>query len=578
VTGYEYDTLDRVTKITHQDNSAIIYTYDANGNVLTMTDNTGTTSYQYDALNRLTKETLPGPKVNSYFYDNAGNLSAFEDAGTGSRINYAYDARNLLVTLTEPNGKQTTFEYWPDHLRKWTRYPNNVDMYMEYDAANRLTYTYAKKEGSPSMLTEFTYNFTDPITGLDTDLRQSVTDKNDNKTTYTYDALGRLTAALERDPSGTVVKTYQYDYDGNSNRCAQRLIPGPAASELEDCNDFADANTTTYSHNTADQLLQATTGAGTTTFTYDLNGNETERTDGRRAAYNSKDQATSMTPPNGSPIAMSYAGTGQFLRVTAGAMTFQNGVLGLGRENAASGSTTYVRDDDGFLLEQRSPSGDYYYIYDGLGTVVALTDSNGDASATFKYEPFGKLVSSTGTVSTPWRWLGGHGVYWDNQVELYKIGTRFYDATLGRFTQVDPVPGGGLSAYDYAGQDPVNTHDLEGTRCWRCSLWNFNENMDRLGDLGRRAASHLGKAIVGTAKKHGPTVAKTAFLGVAFATLDKVSQVPAVRNALARASVRVSLCIEASWAMYLRTNGMPSPWLRAGAIIGACIGSARKAP
>jgi len=55
------------------------------------------------------------------------------------------------------------------------------------------------------------------------------------------------------------------------------------------------------------------------------------------------------------------------------------------------------------------------------------------------YEPFGKLKSSTGTVTNPYRWLGGLGVYHDTTTGLYKMGTRYYDPALGRFTQVDPL-------------------------------------------------------------------------------------------------------------------------------------------
>jgi RHS repeat-associated protein len=446
-TTYAYDALDRITSITYHDSSAITYTYDANGNVLTMADNTGTTSYEYDALNRLTKETLPGPKVNSYFYDNASNLSAFEDSG--GRVNYAYDARNLLVTLTEPSTRQIDFAYDADHMRTETRYPNGVTQFVEYDAANRLKWIYAQKNPpSDSLLTDFKYCYRLPLNadctgGTDIGLRQRVIDKDGNATVYTYDDLGRLTLAEERTSTGTLVNSYAYSYDANSNRTSQTV----------------NGTTTTYDHNAADQL----TRAGATTFSYDANGNELSRSDGRSAAYNMKDQTTSMTPPGGSAISMSYTGPAQFRRVSAGGTTFQDNALGLGRETTGGASSTFVRDVSGFLLEQRTSSGDHYYLVDGLGSVVALTNLAGDVAVTYKYEPFGKIVSSTGSVTNPWRFLGARGVYSDVQTGLYKMGTRYYDPAIGRFTQTDPVAGGGANAYDYANQDPCNSQDVTGT-------------------------------------------------------------------------------------------------------------------
>jgi RHS repeat-associated protein len=98
------------------------------------------------------------------------------------------------------------------------------------------------------------------------------------------------------------------------------------------------------------------------------------------------------------------------------------------------------------------------------GAGHALTDVNGNVSATYKYEPFGKLIGSPGTVTNAYRWLGGGGVYWDGDVRLYKMGTRYYDAELGRFTQVDPVAGGSATAYDYAEQDPINKSDRDGQK------------------------------------------------------------------------------------------------------------------
>jgi hypothetical protein len=54
------------------------------------------------------------------------------------------------------------------------------------------------------------------------------------------------------------------------------------------------------------------------------------------------------------------------------------------------------------------------------------------------------------------------------------MGVRLYSPALGRFLQVDPVPGGSLNAYEYATQDPINVFDTSGrvseAACW---LWYF---------------------------------------------------------------------------------------------------------
>jgi RHS repeat-associated protein len=438
-TSFEYDQLDRLTKITYQGGQAISYVYDAIGNLTSMTDNTGTTTYEYDAWSRLTKETLPGSKVSTYTYDAAGNLLSVT---TGGQVrDFAYNAVNLVWRSGNLSQDYTTYVYDADHLRTETRYPGGVTMYMRYDDANRLVEVEAKKPASGTVLTKFTYDYR--LSGQDTGLRQSVTDKDGNKTAYTYDGLNRLTIAEERSAAGALLNRYAYSYDANSNRTSQ----------------IVNGQTTSYAYNDADQLTQA----GPTTFSYDLNGNEDWNSAGRDFAYNAKDQVVSATPPGGASIAMSYTGPGQFERVSAGPASFWDNALGLTRETTAGQTTSFHRDDGGLLLSWGDPAGNYHFpLYDGLGSVAAVTDRYGTVVATYKYDPFGKLVASTGTLQNPYRFLGGLGVYFDSATGLYKMGTRYYDPALGRFTQVDPTEGGSANAYDYADQDPVNKVDPNG--------------------------------------------------------------------------------------------------------------------
>ncbi len=49
------------------------------------------------------------------------------------------------------------------------------------------------------------------------------------------------------------------------------------------------------------------------------------------------------------------------------------------------------------------------------------------------------------------------------------MGARLYSPALGRFLQIDPVPGGNASPYDYCTADPVNCTDLDGN--WGMPKW-----------------------------------------------------------------------------------------------------------
>ncbi len=98
-------------------------------------------------------------------------------------------------------------------------------------------------------------------------------------------------------------------------------------------------------------------------------------------------------------------------------------------------------------------------------SIFGLTDSNSTLVSTYAYDPYGNLTSSTGSVANPWRFAGG---YFDSSTGLYKFGTRYYDAAIGRWTQQDPLRGHlddptSLNRYVYAGDDPVNLTDPSGT-------------------------------------------------------------------------------------------------------------------
>jgi len=75
-------------------------------------------------------------------------------------------------------------------------------------------------------------------------------------------------------------------------------------------------------------------------------------------------------------------------------------------------------------------------------------------------------------LNNPFTFAGGS---LDSATTLYTFGTRYYDPSLGRWTQQDPVGGslGDLNSanrYTYAGDDPVNMVDPSGKSALNCFL------------------------------------------------------------------------------------------------------------
>ena len=115
VYGYTYErgtTLPLTLSATVGDiSSTLVYTYDAAGNITSVTDGENVTRYSYDNMGQLIREDNPySQKTCVYAYDSCGNIL--------SRTEYGYtDAENPA------GGTVTAYEYnnaaWGDQLTSW---------------------------------------------------------------------------------------------------------------------------------------------------------------------------------------------------------------------------------------------------------------------------------------------------------------------------------------------------------------------------------------------------------------------------------------------------------------------------
>jgi RHS repeat-associated protein len=203
-------------------------------------------------------------------------------------------------------------------------------------------------------------------------------------------------------------------------------------------------------------------------YTYDANGNQTGASTGRAYTYNVFDQTVSLTPPLGGTVQnATYLGPNQDEIVTRGSDQYASNVLGIGVKVYSDATVSYfTRDETGALLSERAPGGArYYYVPDGLGSTIATTATGGAIANSYKYDPYGGVVteSETSVRPTSFRYAGG---LYSSSVALHKFGQRWYDQSLDRWTQQDSIDQTGDlkqgNRYIYVGDNPVNGRDPSG--------------------------------------------------------------------------------------------------------------------
>ena len=144
-----------------------------------------------------------------------------------------------------------------------------------------------------------------------------------------------------------------------------------------------------------------------------------------------------------------------------------SGLAEVVEEYDVGGTLQASYDYAGSELIREDRSGATWYTHlDGLGSVRALSDTNGTIVATYTYDAFGNVVAGGGgaAAANPYRYAGAA---FETSTGLYYLRARYYDPQAGRFLSHDPLLGSdsspvSLHRYLYASVDPVNKVDPTG--------------------------------------------------------------------------------------------------------------------
>ncbi len=480
-TEYQYNKSGYMTQ--QKDEAGTIrYTYDGNGNMLSVTEDVGLDVQSGQKQKESTDESDDGEPPSSVIqreYDALNRVKSYTD-GRDNSIGYTYDEFDNLVSLTYPDGRAVRYTYDKNgSLLTQTDWDGRVTRYA-YDKNGRLV-----KTNRPDGSTE----------------------------ERSYDAAGNLLSIVDKTADGQIINSFYYTYDlkGNITRVTNKNADGNAPApgrmvnetvlmEYDNVNRLTSYNGKTVKYDLDGNMTYGPLNGEMAYFTYDCRNRLTEtKTDNgaiTRYEYDAENNRTALIQNVGTPkeIRTEYViDSGEYINAGKGSsddvaenekpltrvlvateiVTGEKAEPESDKQKTSNTKdtlyqTTYLYGNGLISQEKSQPDSDaeiLYYHFNNVGSTTALTDENGAIKYSFTYAVYGDLLSGEyGEIA--FLYNGQYGVMSDDN-GLYYMRTRYYNVEIKRFINQDTIAGNltstqSLNRYAYVEGNPVSFLDPWG--------------------------------------------------------------------------------------------------------------------
>ncbi len=391
-TQRSFDALNRLTRVTNAAGRLATLAYDSLDHPTSLTDANGAaTKAVYDGFGDVIQQVSPDSGTSVYHYDQDGNLTQRVD-GAGAITNYAYDALERPIAATYPADPAENVTYTYDEAGHGFGVGRLTTM---TDAAGQLSRSYdeqgnllneTRSDGAVTLSTSYSYDAAARMV--------SITYPSGWTALYSRDSMGRVTGIGAQTPDGSVTLPIA---SGIAYLPFGPMTALPAANGVTETRGFdtdyrlltlaAKGNSAlqnlSYSYDAADNVLSTADGSPTTQkFSYDTVNRLTTAAGSYGSFTFSYDAVGNRTAQmlGTTTTTYSYASaTNRLTKTVSGATSQTIGYTAAGNINAitpSSGAATAVTYNQAGRLESIT-SGTQpvaQYVYDGFGQRVAKSN------------------------------------------------------------------------------------------------------------------------------------------------------------------------------------------------------------